>query len=813
MATNSTNPNDLYDVNTPDINGILGAVLGKEVNQNTTSAQNTDATTDSNATSSQNVVGTQTQASTASTDTQNTGTQRTTGTVQHSSDTSQTGQQVTKGDADTAALREVYAKQAGGITPEMLDAIFTQGAKAAPQLVVANANALGARAGNNTPVAAALQQLHLDLTSKAADINRQMLADSGNTAGKIADVTRSSVSDTSQQTSATGQDVQDLLTATDSKSIAQQISNTINNTQQQTTGQNQAHATQTQATTATEQKNAQTTINTSVAKTLLGAFVGGVALDQLFRQATGHGFVGTMADLAKQLIQNGANPDQVNQQLVDAGLPPYDYQPDAPPDVPIPDVNYDPNYGDPYIPGFADGGSPGFLPIQPLIKKPLTIPGNEDADLAGMLSSLGGGGGGGMSSGGRDPGATGGETGSGGGGTGTQSSGITDANGLSPSDPGYIGSGHGYSVGPSLGDAARVGQNLAGIAASIASGNIAGVIGNLMGLVSTATRGQNISQMTEATISNPVGYSAAPLDTTPQAPTDVMSLQDTPDIAGLMGDLGMSAGNGPGGADGQAGDAGASDAGSTGAGSDTGSDAGQGGDGTGSGGQLADGGYVVEPKVGTKGPVRKETGGGGMSPEAVREQLRKLQPQTPVAASAPEGRTYNGLSFNTNRALRAEGEYADGGEVEESESQAMESNEPANEDVEDDHNYLLNALGITRATGDGSLTFSPQAVKMLHRAVSRGGPTASGKPPGMANGGAMRQPAGYNSGGKIQGPGTGTSDSIPAVTNNGAPLRVANGEYVIPADVVQKFGTQAFDKLVAQHHIPADMQRAITGEG
>lgn len=63
-------------------------------------------------------------------------------------------------------------------------------------------------------------------------------------------------------------------------------------------------------------------------------------------------------------------------------------------------------------------------------------------------------------------------------------------------------------------------------------------------------------------------------------------------------------------------------------------------------------------------------------------------------------------------------------------------------------------------------------------------------------------------GGKIVGPGTGTSDSISAVnTSNGEPVHVSNGEYVVPADVVRTKGTEFFDKLLEKHHVPAAMQR------
>jgi hypothetical protein len=58
-------------------------------------------------------------------------------------------------------------------------------------------------------------------------------------------------------------------------------------------------------------------------------------------------------------------------------------------------------------------------------------------------------------------------------------------------------------------------------------------------------------------------------------------------------------------------------------------------------------------------------------------------------------------------------------------------------------------------------------------------------------------------GGKIAGPGTGTSDQVTAVNrDNGQPIRLSNGEYIIPADVVKAKGVEFFDKLKEKYHTP-----------
>lgn len=56
-------------------------------------------------------------------------------------------------------------------------------------------------------------------------------------------------------------------------------------------------------------------------------------------------------------------------------------------------------------------------------------------------------------------------------------------------------------------------------------------------------------------------------------------------------------------------------------------------------------------------------------------------------------------------------------------------------------------------------------------------------------------------GGLIQGPGTGTSDSV-AAQAGGLPLAVSNGEYHIPANVVAALGQDFFDRIVDELHVP-----------
>jgi hypothetical protein len=65
---------------------------------------------------------------------------------------------------------------------------------------------------------------------------------------------------------------------------------------------------------------------------------------------------------------------------------------------------------------------------------------------------------------------------------------------------------------------------------------------------------------------------------------------------------------------------------------------------------------------------------------------------------------------------------------------------------------------------------------------------------------------GWADGGQIKGPGTGVSDSIPAIVDGKQPIAVSNNEYIMPADVVEKVGVEFFDRLKDEFHTPAALQ-------
>lgn len=82
----------------------------------------------------------------------------------------------------------------------------------------------------------------------------------------------------------------------------------------------------------------------------------------------------------------------------------------------------------------------------------------------------------------------------------------------------------------------------------------------------------------------------------------------------------------------------------------------------------------------------------------------------------------------------------------------------------------------------------------------------------MASGG-ISSLGGYSDGGRmLKGPGDGMSDSIPATISNKRPARLADGEFVVPADVVSHLGNGSTDAGAKQLYAMMDkVRQARTG--
>lgn len=319
--------------------------------QNTTGSQTT--TGENRTTGTIDTIG----SKQGTTTTQQDQTSRSSGTTSSTTNSNKNFQNMTQTSADISRLMDVYARQAAGITPEMLAAIFREGSKQAPNALLAQSAALGARAGNNTPVAVALNMLNRDMVDQAARYNMQLLKDAGLTAGQIGELTKKVQQSGSESGSSTTNTVQDLVntitgtTTTNTNEITnnRQIQdlvtavNQVTNNNQQVAGSsnvntsgtsnvgtlgvtqgsttqgtqfnqigtnNQNSATNTaqnQNVTSTENRETDRTINSASTKNLLTAAAGGVGIAALYSMAKQSGFLGSAAQLVQELAKWGGN--------------------------------------------------------------------------------------------------------------------------------------------------------------------------------------------------------------------------------------------------------------------------------------------------------------------------------------------------------------------------------------------------------------------------------------------------------------------------------------------------------------------------
>jgi hypothetical protein len=116
---------------------------------------------------------------------------------------------------------------------------------------------------------------------------------------------------------------------------------------------------------------------------------------------------------------------------------------------------------------------------------------------------------------------------------------------------------------------------------------------------------------------------------------------------------------------------------------------------------------------------------------------------------------------------------------------------------------------VKRPTPMGQLNLRPLGAK-----TEAGG--SSLDPENAASGGIMHSSlGGYASGGNprlLRGPGDGMSDNIPATIIGRQPARLADGEFVIPADVVSHLGNGSTEAGAKQLHAMMDkVRKARTG--
>jgi len=108
-----------------------------------------------------------------------------------------------------------------------------------------------------------------------------------------------------------------------------------------------------------------------------------------------------------------------------------------------------------------------------------------------------------------------------------------------------------------------------------------------------------------------------------------------------------------------------------------------------------------------------------------------------------------------------------------------------------DPSVIMKILAISRALG--------QSAGGAMAMPGQGQPTPPGQVPPTSQA-QMQNPNGMANGGFLQGPGTGRSDSIGTINeSSGQPVKVANGEYVIPKHVVDAKGRDFFDSLLRRY--------------
>lgn len=118
--------------------------------------------------------------------------------------------------------------------------------------------------------------------------------------------------------------------------------------------------------------------------------------------------------------------------------------------------------------------------------------------------------------------------------------------------------------------------------------------------------------------------------------------------------------------------------------------------------------------------------------------------------------------------------------------------------------------GMKRPTPMGQLNLAPPGVKAAAASSSLDPETMA------AQGGIMHSSlGGYAAGGNprlLKGPGDGMSDNIPATISGKQPARLADGEFVIPADVVSHLGNGSTDAGAKVLHAMMDkVRQARTG--
>jgi len=218
---------------------------------------------------------------------------------------------------------------------------------------------------------------------------------------------------------------------------------------------------------------------------------------------------------------------------------------------------------------------------------------------------------------------------------------------------------------------------------------------------------------------------------------------------------------------------------------------------------AADGGLMsIAPGATQGGPVEQMSQGimggqGNMFPQSQQERTNFATP-TQMPASAEVIKSDYDAKTNPYTGVMMAG----GGDVTKKKKQAADLTPESKIAAYDPYNAGI--AMVNNARNQASLTgvdLPPAAMKTL------------GGVPVAASGG-LADLGGYSDGGRLlKGPGDGMSDNIPAQIGRKQPARLADGEFVVPADVVSHLGNGSTDAGAKRLYAMMDkVRQARTGK-
>ena len=199
------------------------------------------------------------------------------------------------------------------------------------------------------------------------------------------------------------------------------------------------------------------------------------------------------------------------------------------------------------------------------------------------------------------------------------------------------------------------------------------------------------------------------------------------------------------------------------------------------GSPYAEGGITSVPRYNT-GDLTTTPGGRGDVYSATQRFLNMYDPASRY--QAPAGLPDVGIVTDTSPSTR----YQDAATASATRQNAI--NKKANVNVPTNYGVPTRTMG--------QLNFAPQTGSPQQQTADNSDQVLA------ASGGIMGYSlGGYASGGNprlLQGPGDGMSDNIPATIGNRQPARLADGEFVVPADVVSHLGNGSTDAGAKKLH-------------